>query len=1016
MSGNRIRSVKSFFLIYYCIIAVLLLWNLAHCAEMTWESRDVFLRAETGYAEEDSYSGSGDGEGQEGTAVELLDGEPLLLYSGTEEASSIGRKAKLCGIALLNYDNENELRFSEETIRAEVCEEGSREVLGTAVMPLRNQTPYPEDEMQVYLAFPEAVEQTAELPLEIRISTDGLTRNGIFFSPVQTAPAEQTGAREQTEAPESDGSQQQADPSFQSAVPADDRAQQGPIALAYYEKKTFHVFENLVYFLLEALLGLICMVLCREKKLPLLRRSGSGSAAEGTYSGHMDARGGFFHAGPDAGRGPRFFVKKLSAPAVLLLLCLLLFSYTNDSAVRKTAESMSVDSLMSGSVKKDRVKLKEGETVRQTIRPRQDSLTGFGVWVRRSLTDIEGEEIFSLTEARTVLSWNLLDEEGAVLSSGNARVGELASVDTVAGENTVEEAVEKAMPTYVLLPLEEPVADSAGRKLTLEITAQETEEIRLQASRGGNGTLTVDGDTRNLELCLLGVYDNNGFLKGFFFKLCVFLLLFMAAAWFLAYRLRERAAAMYLVCALAMGLVFSFMTPPYTVPDERAHIDTVYALSNRFLGIDNPGGPMRIRKRVCDVDTSVKNTMPISVDRYRWETELFGSAADGVPYDAVSTGENSPEGDRSLKAEAAGTALTTVYARNALANGTVFCYLPAAVGLTAARLLGRNMATMVMAARWMNLLACALLIALAVKRMPFGGMAMAVAALFPRSLQLLSSCSYDGMLIAGTYVFTAWCFFFLCEEEYTVADVMILAFSAMHVALCKGGAYLPLVGLVLLVPLMKRGLTKNARRRWLRAGLLLLAAGLFLFFIRHLGTVFGMFSREAGSTTLFAGTKTLYTMSDFRADPGSFPVMVMNTLQVRNDSMVGEMVGHILMKQNRLVYAFLFLAFLGILKKKGEEEQVIFTIPGRIWVLLLAAAATALISLSMLLAYTAADAYYIEGVQGRYFLPMLPMLYFAAENRWICRNGLEDTAVLYAADLLLVMTVCQILLVSFSGL
>ena len=52
----------------------------------------------------------------------------------------------------------------------------------------------------------------------------------------------------------------------------------------------------------------------------------------------------------------------------------------------------------------------------------------------------------------------------------------------------------------------------------------------------------------------------------------------------------------------------------------------------------------------------------------------------------------------------------------------------------------------------------------------------------------------------------------------------------------------------------------------------------------------------------------------------------------------------------------------------------------------------------------------IEGLQGRYFLPLAPFFFLAAENRAVFRENLEETTLLYAADVLLAMTFCEILI------
>ena len=224
---------------------------------------------------------------------------------------------------------------------------------------------------------------------------------------------------------------------------------------------------------------------------------------------------------------------------------------------------------------------------------------------------------------------------------------------------------------------------------------------------------------------------------------------------------KPSAQAVYLAAALSTGFLFSFMTPAFTVPDERTHVDTIYMISNDLLGIRDVPGPDKLYKRAADIDSSRVNTMQLTADRYREVEEgLFGR----VP--ALTLDGNASDGRE----------LVTGYARTALENVTIFNYLPAAVGFTLGRLADRNLITMVMLARWMNLLASVLLMYAAVRRMPFGKACLAVIGLFPKTLQVTASCSYDGILIAGTFFFIA-CVFDIIEKidskKVCVTDVLL---------------------------------------------------------------------------------------------------------------------------------------------------------------------------------------------------------------------------------------------------
>ena len=69
----------------------------------------------------------------------------------------------------------------------------------------------------------------------------------------------------------------------------------------------------------------------------------------------------------------------------------------------------------------------------------------------------------------------------------------------------------------------------------------------------------------------------------------------------------------------------------------------------------------------------------------------------------------------------------------------------------------------------------------------------------------------------------------------------------------------------------------------------------------------------------------------------------------------------------------------------------------------------------MLVAFTSKGMGYIEGLQGRYFLPVAPLVFLAADNNAVRRDGFPDGTLLYTADILLVITFCEIMMYYIGG-
>ena len=975
-SNKRNRQGKKFFLAYFAVIAILFLWNLFHCTGISWESRETYLQSvtdETSIKPED---------GDVLSAIEIKDGNTVILKTHSGEEFKPGKKSRLRGIELLGYENRNSLRLTDETISAEVYSSGDHEKLLSGSYLLCNQTLYPTDETNMYIAFSDrAAADKGQGELEIRIRTQGLTRNGIFFTG-RGLESNEGGVTDK--------------------MPA----------LLYYEKKIWNPLMSILYFIVEALLGIGCLILFNTKKVPLTNR---GEAVE-KYRERQESTG-------KSGNSIRLSsgkknIRRMICPICLLLVLLLYLGMTYVQAIKENVGASSYDILVPSPRNKEEVKLSSGQSLRQTFVSGEDHLSGIGIMIGK-----ENEDDPDSSSGKTELRWKILDEKGeAVLSEGSGNLSELDRADTLLTKDKQDEDTLKLTGKYRVLPLKTFLEKTRGNRFTLElaVSGQKTDSgntIAIEATTESNGTLTgPDGSEEPVEICMLGLYQNNRFLKGMFVWVCAMLLIMLTGLYAAARFFSDRTAVMYCLCALCMGIMFSFMTPAYSISDERTHIDTIYILSNKLTGIQDEPGPNRAWKRACDVDPTLANTMPLNIDRYRPAAEnLFGKAG---KMSGGSKGSKEGSGEDQEEKISDSRELVSVYTRNAITNGTVLCYLPSAIGFTLARLLGRNMITMVMAARWVNLLACICIMYFAVRRMPYGAACMAVLGLLPKTLQQTASCSYDGMIISVTYLFIAYCLGVICEEQYSVADIVVLFMSGWFVASSKGGAYLPVLGMLFMIPLVRsrgRMMTDREGKLWLRISAGALVSAFILFSGKYVARLIGMVSRPSGETYSRTGTKALYTLGDFIHAPFQLVKIYLNTLNARGDGLLGELVGKNLCQKWIFVYAFLFLAMLGMLHgtesrfNKGKKMADAIGLAGKTWMFLLMLVSVAMIFMSMLLAFTTKDAAFIEGLQGRYFLPTAPLLYLSLENKRLQRTKVPDSSILYAVVFLLALTICEIL-------
>ena len=109
-------------------------------------------------------------------------------------------------------------------------------------------------------------------------------------------------------------------------------------------------------------------------------------------------------------------------------------------------------------------------------------------------------------------------------------------------------------------------------------------------------------------------------------------------------------------------------------------------------------------------------------------------------------------------------------------NTTPAAYVPQAIGISLARLLGLGSTALLFLGRLCNLLFFTGLTWLAMRRLPFGKEVLFGTALLPMTLHLSASFSYDVLIMGCMFWFTAVCLDLAYRQERVrVRDVVLLA-------------------------------------------------------------------------------------------------------------------------------------------------------------------------------------------------------------------------------------------------
>lgn len=419
---------------------------------------------------------------------------------------------------------------------------------------------------------------------------------------------------------------------------------------------------------------------------------------------------------------------------------------------------------------------------------------------------------------------------------------------------------------------------------------------------------------------------------------------------------------MYPVIIVILGLFYILVLPPFSAPDEAAHFVSAYRLSSQIMG----------KQAVAD-DEFLSNATKEEKDRISHGANVLVRSGDDVPgldTEIGQTAYNMVFTQMFSKDESQGLTVRSEIP----VNTSPVVYVPQAVGITLARLLHLGYVPLVMLGRLFNLLAFAAMSYFAIRVMPFKKEIIMAVSCLPMTLHLAASYSYDTVFIGLSMMFFAWCFYLAFEKDkVTVKDTVLLA---LLLILLEPGkiVYLPLAGICLFIPSAK---FPSKKQYWISFISVIGAVLLSVYLVNRL-----VLTTWATQTESYVGWSEAagYTLSDVWTRPYDIFMVYYETFVTQLDYYLVTMLGGFLgnLDPNLTVPPFCLILlcyalFISVLKREGEEVPLK---GGQKWfMLLLVFLSACLVLASMLLGWTPKEMTYITGVQGRYFIPLLPLVF-----------------------------------------
>ncbi|MBP5204842.1 DUF2142 domain-containing protein, partial [Candidatus Saccharibacteria bacterium] len=410
-----------------------------------------------------------------------------------------------------------------------------------------------------------------------------------------------------------------------------------------------------------------------------------------------------------------------------------------------------------------------------------------------------------------------------------------------------------------------------------------------------------------------------------------------------------------LIIAIPLGLLYVFTIPVGRSVDEPTHYYRAYDISQgKFVSDSNENGG--------GAEVSIKYQEAIRKENV--------SYVDYSPRLSI-TASNEDEKEFVL------------YGNTAIYFFT--CYLPQSVGIFIGDLLHSPILVGAYLGRLFNLLFFILVIFFSIKKIPVLKSAIFFVSLLPMMLHQAASLSSEVMTYiaaVGLFAFVMYHLYRKTKAGFTIKDYIIMCTLCVLLGMCKY-AYLPLCLIVLIIPMEKFG---TKRRKYLSIGLL--AGGIIIMNI-----IWFFIAKDLLKLQQLGGYDVNSQLQYILHNPIKFIVAIMNTVAYKGWSTIGSAVGANLewfdVGINDLLVSLVVIVFCFSIYRYREVVISPSLKHAAIFIFIITTIGFIVIEY---LTWTPMGANYVDGIQGRYFLPMLFMvpLFFMKTSK---KQSLQQTSV-----------------------
>ena len=435
----------------------------------------------------------------------------------------------------------------------------------------------------------------------------------------------------------------------------------------------------------------------------------------------------------------------------------------------------------------------------------------------------------------------------------------------------------------------------------------------------------------------------------------------------------------FVYLSLIFGILFVILIPPFQSPDEDSHFKKAYVIAEGQLypAVVNGEKGFYLSRSIEEYISGTLESIG-NLDYKFSYSEIISEEQKSITYD-----------DR--KFQQFSTMSTSPIGHIIPAIGIM-------VGKGVAALAAKDPSVVFLLyfARFFSLISYIVIVSLAIRITPILKTTFCIIGCMPMSLFLASSVSYDMLLIGCSFIFAALCFWLLYDDKVTMQYKHMLAFGIIaYVFLALKIIYLSIY-LLLVVVLYDQYQKKNIS---LKRSLKNVALALTVFFLLELAIsiipdfiVSSQIQTGAGTGGMSLSQQQMHYVIK---DPFGFANTLYCTIKAGRNYYISSTVGLFGLVDTPMIslviYLFVFISILVALAELALTNVKV------LWYHKIAVFVSTIIGvvgafLAMYIYWTplifGVGAKTIEGVQGRYFIPFLPVAVLVLGNSFLRRRKL----------------------------